>query len=126
MDKAKRGDLVALVDVGSYTIQAGGRFGTVRTERVTLGEVTSVSRDGVVKAWRDLAYADGVPTKRERFTGQLLMIPRDKVRAAVVVDAYRARRYATAPDSTQVPPFESTNELRAWLGDIGAMVGQGV
>lgn len=114
--KPRRGDLVALVEQSTYTIQAVGKLGHVTREKVTLGVITSMGRDGMVKAWRDLAYEDIAPTRRDRFRGQVLTIPA-RFDVDEVTAAYRARRYPTAPHSDMVPPFETTGALRAFLAD---------
>ena len=78
--------------------------------RAHLGRVTSVTRDGLAKVVESPSLGTWL-IGRSRADDDVLVVP-----ASVDTDAlwatYAARRWPTAPDSTQVYPFQSLDEAR--------------
>jgi len=113
--KARRGDLVAVVTtVRDYVI---GQPPSTEREQVTLGRVTSITREGVVRIAKYLDLG-GTLYDAARSHDQVLVIPSDVVDSDVLVGAYCARRYPTAPDSKMVPPFGSVSECRKFIKEL--------
>jgi hypothetical protein len=112
--KAKRGDLAAIVSTSrTYVI---GEASTERTQ-VTLGIVSSITREGLIKAVRPVWSGEG-PSETStplRPHETALAIPADGIDVEAAIQAYAARRYETAPHSTMVPPASSVEEMRALL-----------
>lgn len=108
---AKRGDLAVIVTTSHDYVIGTGR--TVR-ESAELVTVTSVTRDGVVKAVRD--YSGSVRDLTRPSAGRrVLVLPAATVDATAAVTAYAERRYPSAPHSSMVPPFGSVDEARSFL-----------
>jgi hypothetical protein len=108
---AKRGDLVAIVTTSTDYV-----IGAERTERtrVILAIVTSVTRDGVVKAART-EYGGTLDLTRPRADRHVLIVPAGTVDVPAVMTSYAERRYPTAPHSSMVPPFSSVEECRTFV-----------
>jgi hypothetical protein len=108
---AKRGDLVAIV-----TTSADYVIGTGRTERtsVALAIVSSVTRDGTVRAART-EYGSTLDMTRPHVGRRVLVVPAGSVDVSAVLASYAQRRYPTAPHSSMVPPFESVDECRTFV-----------
>ena len=114
--KAKRGDLaVRVATTVTHEINPSRR---IERCQVTLGRVTSITRDGIVKAVAEPAYAgdDGAyPWRRDRdYQGsRLYVLGADRVDVGAVLASYAERRWPSArPDSTMVYPFQSLDEAR--------------
>lgn len=114
MTAAKRGDTVAIVTT-SHDYVIGKKGATVR-ESVALATVTSVTRDGIVKAAQDWGH-EGSPVDLTRPDSRrrVLVVPAD-VDTVAARALYVTRRYPSAPHSAMVPPFGSVEECRAFLG----------
>lgn len=112
--KARRGDLCAVVTTThSFVIGQGSTEQTT----VRLALVSSVTRDGVVKAFRPFWDQAGEPSSpitaspRE----QTLVLSADRIDVTAAITAYCARSWPTAPHSTSVRPCDSVDELRELL-----------
>ena len=110
--KAKRGDSVAIIAEKSCYASGTGR--TVRTE-IELGTVTSITRDGAVKAYRSAGWSSSTSLLIERVVGfkQLLVIPAGMVDPADVLTVAKAHHWDGHPN--QPKHWESVEELRAAL-----------
>lgn len=110
--QAKRGDLIVRVSTPhTHTIGAA----TDTRKRVEILEVTNVTRDGMVKAARDIAYDNRAAIPRERWLNveQVYVIPAADVDKPAVVAAVKAHHYPGHPD--QPMPFASVAEVKALL-----------
>lgn len=110
----KRGDGVVFVRrTRDYVI---GQPSTERDE-ITVGVVTSVTRDGRIKAYRDASHASVAPVKFEQSGNRYAasyVLPRDEVDMDGVADYCAARPWSHAPEHTGMP-FHSLAEVRAEL-----------
>jgi len=110
--QAKRGDLIVRVSTPhTHTI---GSATQART-RVEVLEVTSVTRDGMVKAARNVADDSlaSVPRERWRDVQQIYVIPAADINKQAVVEAVKSHHYPGHPDQPQ--PFDSVAEVKALL-----------
>lgn len=102
---ARRGDLAALV---SEHVDAYIGAESVRRTVVELGVVTSVSREGVAKAVRDVWGSVRAIARGER----VLLVYRDRVDAEAVRLAAAERVYV---GTRQPRPFDSVDEAVAFV-----------
>ena len=110
--EARRGDLLAIVTTShDYVIGAGA---TERT-RVELATVSSVTRLGVAKA-ADRLDGGTLDLTRPDARRRIFVVPAESIDVDGVTTAYTARRYPSAPHSTMVPPFDSVEECRSFVG----------
>lgn len=110
--KAKRGDSVAIVsETRDYVIGQGSSTAT----RVELGQVTSITRDGAVKAFRSLGWSDSSARPIERVVGfrQAIIIPATQIAPDDVQSVAKAHHWPGHPN--QPRPFESLEEVREAL-----------
>jgi hypothetical protein len=108
--KATRGDLVVLVrTVRNYSLIDGDLS---RTE-VDVAEVTSVTRDGKVKAAR-LLDSD-LPLAIERYTGvvQTFLVPADSIDKDAAIA--KVREHVWKPGTRLIQPYTSVDEVREVL-----------
>jgi hypothetical protein len=109
--KAKRGDVVAFEH---HTTSSYINGPNETHTRITIGEVTSVTRDGQVKEFRD--YEAGSPQKLERSGlehASRYIIPGDKIDKAGVEELVRSR--GVLAGSGNYNPFRSIEEAHAAL-----------
>lgn len=110
--KAKRGDLAAIVETRTdYFI---GQASKERTT-ITLGIVTSVTREGLIKALQVPFSSDDHGARAPYHVTpyiQTLLVPAAAVDVAGVMAAYRQHTYA---GHTQIEPFESVDAARAFV-----------
>lgn len=106
--KAKRGELVVFVGQSSTTFAQGG---TKTSPSITIGEVTSVDRLGIVKAFRPVDYlsSDGSAARKMDNAGseirnaQQLFISPDQIDIAAAKEYLRSNGYM---------PFASVDEVK--------------
>ena len=110
--KAKRGDSVAIVKKTRDYVMGQGT--TERTE-VTLAKVTSITRDGWVKAFTEYGWSESTsyPLERVISLGQALVIPASMIDPADVRAVAKAHHWPGHPD--QPRPFDSLEEAREAL-----------
>lgn len=119
--KAKRGDLVALVITSTYARTSGP---VQSSTRVLVHMVTSITREGAVKATRPLhgsdlgrgeQYGPEKPSPIDRVLGlrQRYVIGADQVHIPSAIAAVLAHHYPGHPG--QLQPFDSLEELRELL-----------
>lgn len=118
--KAKRGDLVAITfERSDYVI---GQGPSVRNY-VEVHEVSSITRDGVVKCTRDLhAGARSTPIERRYGWQNRYVIGADTIDKAGALAAIKGHHYEGHPG--QLRPFDSLEELRDLLRPF--LIGQKV
>jgi hypothetical protein len=112
--KAKRGDLaVRETTVSNFHVREGIRSHT----QVTIGRVTSVTREGVVKTTQEpftggdeIGWGSWSRARDQR--SNLRIVPKDAVDVAGVLTKFAERRYPSAPHSLMVLPLESFDEAR--------------
>lgn len=105
---AKRGELVVFVGKSSTSYASGG---TVESPSITIGEVTSVDRLGIVKAFRPVDYlsSDGsAPRKMDNASSEIrnaqqLFISPDQIDIAAAKEYLRSNGYM---------PFASVDEVK--------------
>jgi hypothetical protein len=108
--KAKRGDAIAIVtESRDYVI---GRPSSTAT-RVEVGIVTSITRDGVVKAFRNTWSESPQPIERVVGFKQCIVIPSDVVSPADVMTVAKAHHWPGHPN--QPKAFDSLEALREAL-----------
>ncbi|XAO35565.1 hypothetical protein SEA_MORGANA_131 [Gordonia phage Morgana] len=115
MTAARRGDAIVLVQAGR-TLYADGRPSQPTTD-IEVGIVTSVTRDGSVKAFTDVIGSRqdlARRTSRWHFA-QRYILSQDEIDVEAFVAAARARRWPHRPDDADhLPyPFQSLDEARA-------------
>lgn len=106
--KAKRGELVVFVGKSSYT---DASMKTVTTDKVTIGEVTSVDKLGNIKAFRHVDYLSGegsAPRKMDNAgsdirNAQQLFIGPDQIDIPAAKEFLRSNGYM---------PFSSVEEVK--------------
>lgn len=109
MARAKRGDLAALIAVRhDYVI---GQPTSQRTT-VEIHEVTSVTREGAVKAVRRLDSDYSTPIERCHGVTQRLLIPAAVIDKPAAVQTILAH---TWPGHESMKPYDSIEEARAAL-----------
>lgn len=104
--RARRGDIAALVHPHDG-----------RTD-ITLGIVTSVTRDEMVKAWDEPLFTRSEPRPLSlRLSGadRVLVMPAARFDVARAMTAYRKHVYA---DHDMIKPFESEDEVRGFLASF--------
>lgn len=110
MARAKRGDLVALIaTTHDYVIGQGSQERTT----VEVCEVTSITRDGAVKAARRLDSETSTPIERWHGVTQRLLIPADTIDKTAAVQTVLSHTWDGHPNQTKA--YESINEARAAL-----------
>jgi hypothetical protein len=101
---AHRGDLAVIVanhpDLGYQTVE--------------ITEVTSITRDGLVKAIRD-TWDTTRPLARVLGVEQVLVVPKTEVDAAAVMKAAKAHTWPDHPN--QPRHYESLDEVRALMAE---------
>jgi hypothetical protein len=109
---AKRGDLaVIIIERQDYYI--GQASPPARTE-VTIHEVTSVTRDGAVKAVRGTwPGSSPVPVERLARGARILTMSKTAIDVPAALDVARAHHWAGHPG--QPRPFDSLAAVRAAL-----------
>jgi hypothetical protein len=109
MRKAKRGDLITISQL--TTAHCIGRPAE-QSETIHLAVVTSVTREGAVKAAEGPSL--GTWTRARRPYDAVAIVPAS-VPADEAMELYSSRRYPTAPDSSMVYPWHSLAEVVADL-----------
>lgn len=100
---ARRGDITVLIHPHDW-----------RTD-ITLGVVTSVTRDGMVKAWDEPMFTGSGPRPlrlRPGGSDRVLIIPAGRIDVGRAMAAYREHVY---PGGDMIMPFGSEDELRRFL-----------
>lgn len=108
--QAKRGDLAVIEYINSYTT---GDFRRVTRNQYDLAEVTSITRDGMVKAVRD-QWGQVRPIDQWFGFQRALVVPAADVDKGAVLAAVAAHHYGGHPG--QPKPFDSLDEVRALVG----------
>lgn len=101
--QARRGDIAVLVHPHDG-----------RTD-ITLGVVTSVTRDGTVKARDEPLFAGSAPRPLRLLHARgdrVLIVPAARIDVAAAMAAYRQHVY---PGDDMIRPFESEEEARVFL-----------
>lgn len=112
MTTFKRGDGVVFVrSARTYTIGEASR----EYQDITVGMVTSVTRDGQIKAFRHGAWGSVVKlgTSQQRHA-LAYVLPKDEIDVAGVLDYCANRPWSHAPEHKGMP-FRSLDEVKAEL-----------
>lgn len=107
--RAKRGDLAIIEKrTGNYII------GMPYSESITyeIGVVTSITRDGIVKAVRTRDDEDGVPVARMVGASVSRLVPKASID---IKSAMRAAEEHAWPSGYAFMPFDTLDEVRAAL-----------
>lgn len=108
MPAARRGDLIAVTRTSRDHVI--GR-GSTTTTRVDVGVITSVTRDGLAKAWCPIGST--TPRSLDTRHEQWKIIEAHRVRVEGVIAMVRAHHWPGHPG--QIMPFDSEDELREAL-----------
>lgn len=110
--KAKRGDLVAITrHHAAYVVGQD----THEYEQTTLGIVTRITRDGLVKCYRSpFSREDDNPReqKLDPTREHCLIVPQSDIDVSAVMAAYKERGWN---GTTQIQPFDSVADARAFV-----------
>lgn len=110
--KAKRGDLAVVVSRTSSTF-----IGQESREdvRITLGRVSSITREGLVKRYEEASFADGEAREQKvRPRDQVLIVGAASVDVEAILSEYRKHTWQATggSDSDMVRPYSSMAEVR--------------
>lgn len=109
MTKACRGDLIAVSRISHSYVQAQAR---VESERVELGTITSITLDGIAKAW--IPCSSNTPRALDRRIEAWKILEAARLDTDAVLAMARGRRWRPdLPAGANPMPFGSEQELRA-------------
>lgn len=110
--KAKRGDLVAITR--HHTAYVVGQD-THEYEQTTLGIVTRITRDGLVKCYRSPFSRDDDNPREQKFDPtreRCLIAPQSDVDVSAAMAAYKEHCW---DGDTMIRPFETVADARAFV-----------
>lgn len=113
--KARRGDLAVLLMRSTTTHLSEGRQ---TSERVEIGTVTSVTREGTVKAVaipfsRTDLDPQSLPLRSRHGVTSVLLVPADEIDTEAALSAYREHRWND--ESEMIKPLDSIAQAREML-----------
>ena len=103
--KARRGDLVVIERKTSYVTTSDGWHESTEYD---VGIVTSITRDGLVKACKT-RYADSVPMDHIHGYLRSFIVPQSEIDVVSAVEAARANEWSSGHTGK---PFDSLDEVR--------------
>lgn len=121
--KAKRGDLV-VIHARNTRSDLGSAAGSLTTDRFTVGIVTNITRDGMVKGYKEVGYGGSLyqlkidlksPRLRDRPTGfvALNVMSQERIDVQAAIEAATENRWSVG--GTKGKPFDSLEALKAAL-----------
>lgn len=120
MDKAKRGDLVVIQCKDLDSIASKGRD----HDRFTVGIVTNITRDGLVKGYQEIGYAGSLyqmkidvksPRRHDKPVGFVKMYVQSQGQIDVQAALEAAKENRWSVGGTQGMPFDSIEAVKAAL-----------
>lgn len=108
MPEARRGDLIAVTTTSRDFLVGKGAY---TTTAVRVGTITSVTRNGLAKAWCPIGST--TPRDLNPVREKWKLIEADRVRVEGVIGMVRAHTHPGDP--FQILPFTSETELREAL-----------